>query len=118
MSVAWPPAGSWQRLPAAAAPGRCSAASRGPRLCRLKPFGAELRAVRRSPWRGEHPAEALLDERGGWDRLHALAADADVLMLACSQNEQTRGLVDAALLAACKPGVLVVNVARGAPRPG
>ena len=42
-----------------------------------------------------------------------MAAEADALILTCSQNEQTRGLVDKALLAACKPGVLIVNVARG-----
>ena len=70
--------------------------------------------MRRSAWTGEHPAEALLDERGGWGDLHAMAANADVLVLACSQNDQTRGLVNAALLAGCKPGVLIVNVTRGA----
>ena len=37
-----------------------------------------------------------------------------MLVLACSQNAQTRGLVEAEFLAGCKPGVLLVNVTRGA----
>ena len=69
--------------------------------------------MRRSAWSGQHPAEALLDERGTWGDLHDFAAGADAIILTCSQNEQTRGLVNAALLARCKPGVLIVNVARG-----
>ena len=82
-------------------------------LCRLKPFGAELRAVRRSPWDGSHPAEDLLDHRGTWGDLGSLAADADILILTCAQNELTREMVNASLLAQCRRGVLIINVARG-----
>jgi hypothetical protein len=32
----------------------------------------------------------------------------------CHQDEHNRGMVDAKFLAACKPGVRIVNVARGA----
>ena len=32
----------------------------------------------------------------------------------CHQDENSRGMVDAKFLAACKPGVRIVNVARGA----
>ena len=37
-------------------------------------------------------------------------------MLACSQDATTRGFVNAELLAACKPGVIIINLARGALR--
>jgi glyoxylate reductase len=43
----------------------------------------------------------------------ALVAESDVLMIACPSTAETRGLVDAELLACAKPGLLVVNIARG-----
>jgi D-3-phosphoglycerate dehydrogenase / 2-oxoglutarate reductase len=52
----------------------------------------------------------------GGDRLVSLAdlyADADVISVHCPLNEQTRGLVDAAAIAAMKPGVVLVNTSRG-----
>lgn len=42
-----------------------------------------------------------------------LFAQSDVVVLACPLNDQTRGLVDAAALAAMKPDALLINVARG-----
>jgi lactate dehydrogenase-like 2-hydroxyacid dehydrogenase len=42
-----------------------------------------------------------------------LAAESDVLMLACPSTEETRGVVDEALIAAAKPGSILVNIARG-----
>lgn len=80
---------------------------------RLKPFGVRVTAVRRSAWQGEHPAEALLDHQGGWEDLPSLAVNADIVVLACVMSELTRGMVNSAFLAACKPGVHIVNVARG-----
>ncbi|KAK9798534.1 hypothetical protein WJX73_010930 [Symbiochloris irregularis] len=80
---------------------------------RLKPFGVKLLAVRRSPWQGEHEAEALLDERGSWEDLPSFAARSQLMILTCSQNEQTRGMINSSLLAACRRGVYIVNVARG-----
>ena len=83
--------------------------------CRLKAFGVRLLAVRRSPWKGEHGAEELLDDRGSWQDLPSLASSADLVILTCVQNELTHGMVNRAFLAACPPGVHIVNVARGAP---
>lgn len=43
----------------------------------------------------------------------ALIAESDVLMLACPSTAETRGLVDADLLAQARPGLILVNIARG-----
>ncbi|MFG3101404.1 D-2-hydroxyacid dehydrogenase [Streptomyces sp. NPDC048182] len=47
------------------------------------------------------------------DRLHDFLARCDFLVVTCPLTEETRGMVDAAALAALKPGAMVVNVARG-----
>lgn len=47
------------------------------------------------------------------DRLPALLPQADVVILSTPLNPSTRGLVDAAFLAAMPDGALLVNVARG-----
>jgi phosphonate dehydrogenase len=55
--------------------------------------------------------EAALD--AGWAPLDALAAQADIVILALPLTPRTQGLVDAAFLARMKPGALLVNPARG-----
>lgn len=47
------------------------------------------------------------------DELHRVLPQADALVLACSLNEQTRGLVDQDFLARIRRGALLVNIARG-----
>ena len=84
--------------------------------CRLKPFHVKLIGVRRSPW-GTNPADAPLEsdlqQKGSFQDLHGLLKQADLVVLTCSQTELTKGMVNTAFLEACKPGVQVINVARG-----
>lgn len=49
----------------------------------------------------------------GIDELHEVLAEAEIVIIAVPLSEQTRGLLDAAALAALPDGALVVNVARG-----
>ena len=46
-------------------------------------------------------------------RKAALFAQADVVVLSCPLNDATRGLVDAATMAAMKPTALLINMSRG-----
>jgi phosphoglycerate dehydrogenase-like enzyme len=46
-------------------------------------------------------------------RLDETLGRADVVLVAVPSNPATRGLIDAGRLAACRPGTLLVNVARG-----
>ena len=43
-----------------------------------------------------------------------LFEQADVVVLCCPLNQETRGLVDASILATMKPDALLINVSRGA----
>lgn len=74
---------------------------------RFGPFEVDLVRVGRT---------ARDDEHGhvhGVDELPVLVQDADVLVLVVPLTQQSRHLVDAALLARMKPGALLVNVGRG-----
>ena len=55
----------------------------------------------------------MLDEKGSWPQMASLTPQADVVIVACSQDAMTQGFVNQAFLSACKPGVIIVNVARG-----
>jgi phosphoglycerate dehydrogenase-like enzyme len=72
---------------------------------RLRPFDVTITRVARTgrPDKGVH----------GVDELPALLPDAQVAVLVVPLTEQTRGLVDAAFLAALPDDALLVNVARG-----
>lgn len=61
----------------------------------------------------DRPGDGLVDGVHGIDLLPRLLPDADVLVVAVPLNAGTRGLVDAAALAALPDDALVVNVARG-----
>jgi len=70
---------------------------------RLSPFGATVVRVSRTARPGVAP----------FSRLAELAATADIIVVCVALAAGTRGLVDARVLAALRPGALVVNVARG-----
>ena len=74
-----------------------------------------ITAVRRSAWgqADDAAAEAALDAKGLWGQMGSLTGQADIIILATSQDATTRGFVNKAFLSACKPGVIIVNVARG-----
>lgn len=71
---------------------------------RLRPFEVEVVRVARRARDGVHAIEEL----------PALLPDADVVVVVVPLTDETRGLVDAELLARMKDGALLVNVARGA----
>lgn len=75
---------------------------------RAKAFGATIEAVRRSP-----DAEGLADAVCTIKDLPERLPHADVVVLACALNEETRDLANAAFFAAMKPGAILVNIGRG-----
>ncbi|CAN5585021.1 D-2-hydroxyacid dehydrogenase [soil metagenome] len=58
--------------------------------------------------RGDEPCETWT-----FERLHELAGAVDALVLAVPLTDDTRGLVDASVFDAMRPGALFVNIARG-----
>ena len=75
---------------------------------RARAFGARILAVRRGT-----DLLGLADEMGHLEDLPALLPRADVIVLACSLNDETRGLADAAFFSHVKPDAVLVNIARG-----
>lgn len=76
---------------------------------RAHAFGAKIDVVRRSQSQLDRVERVGMLEDAG-----ALAADADIIVLACSLTDKTRGFADADFFAQVKPGALLVNIARGA----
>ncbi len=76
---------------------------------RLLPFETHVTPVARTA-RPDGPGGLAVR---GMDELPGLLADHDVVVLTVPLDDATRGLVDAAFLAALPDGALVVNVARG-----
>jgi phosphoglycerate dehydrogenase-like enzyme len=75
---------------------------------RTLPFGSHVRAYRRRP----EPSD--LDGVEIVGSVAELAAWADHLVVAAASTPETRHIVGAELLAAAKPGLHLVNIARGA----
>jgi len=106
-------AGQWQRLPFREIAGtnwlivgfgpigRATAAL-------AKAFGAHVTVVRRSPETGP-----TVDRAGTLADLPHLLPDADVIVLACPLNAETRGLANRDFFANVKQGAVLVNIARG-----
>ena len=76
---------------------------------RLKPFGAHLTVVRRSP-APDPLADAVIDTSG----LPGVLPQSDVVVLANSLNDQTRHMANDAFFGAMKEGSILINIARGA----
>lgn len=76
------------------------------RLARL--LGLRVIGVRRNAVKTEH-----VDEIHTADKLAELLPKSDWLTLACPLNDETRGMVDAALLAKLPRGARVINICRG-----
>ncbi len=75
---------------------------------RASAFGAQVAGVRRRAL--PHPEIGTIVP---FDELTAQLPQADVVVLACPLNPDTRGLASTAFFAAMKPGAILVNVARG-----
>ncbi|MBT3331875.1 MAG: D-2-hydroxyacid dehydrogenase [Rhodospirillaceae bacterium] len=76
---------------------------------RVKAFGATTAVVRRTPETSD-----LVDAAGTMADLPKFLPQADVIVLACSLNNDTRDFADEAFFGAIKEGALLVNIARGA----
>jgi phosphoglycerate dehydrogenase-like enzyme len=76
---------------------------------RLQPFDAHLTVVRRNTI--PEPLAAVVRPT---TELIAALPEADVVVLACALNDQTRGVAGEAFFRALKPGALFINIARGA----
>ncbi|UCE31205.1 MAG: D-2-hydroxyacid dehydrogenase [Burkholderiales bacterium] len=75
---------------------------------RARAFGMRVVAATRTP-----RLDPLLDEVSPIGQLHAVLARADAIVITIALAAQTEHLFDRAAFAACKPGALLVNVARG-----
>jgi phosphoglycerate dehydrogenase-like enzyme len=75
---------------------------------RVKAFDATTTVVRRSP-----ATSALVDRAGTMADLERFLPEADVVVLACPLNDETRGFAGERFFAAVKEGAILVNVARG-----
>jgi phosphoglycerate dehydrogenase-like enzyme len=75
---------------------------------RIKPFGVDLSVVRRHPAL-DSLAGRVIDMSG----IPAALPQADVVVLACALNDETRNLCDEAFFRAMKPGAVLINIGRG-----
>ncbi|EFN57851.1 hypothetical protein CHLNCDRAFT_143308 [Chlorella variabilis] len=88
---------------------------------RLKPFGVRATALRRRPWGSSKPAAPLPQQDGegapwaadGSQQQPAQQQQGSELEAAAEADEHNRGMIGAEFLSHCKPGVRIVNVARG-----
>jgi phosphoglycerate dehydrogenase-like enzyme len=76
---------------------------------RIKPFGVHLTVVRRSP----AAAGDLVDQVITLTDVKAELPLADVVVLACALNDETRNMCDDAFFRAMKPGAVLINIGRG-----
>lgn len=75
---------------------------------RAKPFGVRTIAVSRS-----QKSDACLDESHPLSELDKVLARADIVVVALALTQETHHLFNARRFSFCKPGVVLINVARG-----
>ena len=75
---------------------------------RARPFGMHIVGLSRRAM-----PDPLADEVQTMSALHAVLARADVVLVAVPYSRETHHLIGAKELAACKPGAILINVARG-----
>ncbi len=75
---------------------------------RVKSFDASTAVIRRSP-----SVSDVVDKAGTMADLGDFLPEADVIVLACPLNDETRGFAGEEFFAAVKPGATLVNIARG-----
>jgi len=80
------------------------------RLC--AGLGMRVIGTRRQPEPGASLPQGFV-RMGGAGDLDRFLAESDVVVICCQWTPQTTGLIDQDRLAAMKPGVVLVNVARG-----
>ena len=76
---------------------------------RAKAFGARVDVIRRSP-----VTSAIVDRAGTMTDLSKFLPDADVIVLACALNDDTRKFASTDFFGAIKEGAILINIARGA----
>jgi phosphoglycerate dehydrogenase-like enzyme len=76
---------------------------------RAKAFGMRVSVANRSPV----PVSTTVDESCGLDALLPFMASADAIVVSLPLTEGTKGIVDAAALAAMRKDAVIVNVGRG-----
>lgn len=76
---------------------------------RIKPFGVHLTVVRRTSGAKGDLVDQVITLK---DIGNALPA-ADVVVLACALNDETRDMCDDAFFRAMKPGAVLINIGRG-----
>ena len=82
----------------------------GSEIARLaQALGLKVIGIRRSPKNPDDP----VDELHTVDKLPQLLPHCDWLIIACPLTTETRGLIDAAMLARLRKGACIINVARG-----
>ncbi len=75
---------------------------------RARAFGMRVHAANRSPLKTD-----AVDRAFGLTELHAFMASVDIVVVTLPLTPETTGIVDAAAIAAMRPGSVLVNVARG-----
>lgn len=79
---------------------------------RARALGCRVIGMRRSF--EADPSHPLVDRALPPSMLHALLAESDYVVLTAPLTAQTRGMIDAAALAAMRPDAVILNVGRGA----